>query len=462
MTNMAAANIVDSPFDAVSQFKTLEFDGTDDYVDIAGNPASLQITDKLSVFIWVRAGEQGQNDYPMTKSDGAGGDRGWIMGSAFSNSQRFRVYVSDNGAYDASHTIHYESVDLLLTTGWHLCGFTFDSGTLKLYVDGVRITNLTVVYNAGITSINNTSANVAIGREGYWPGQLFNACIFDTGVLSDADVTALFNGGIGMDPSDLSPTGSAVLVSSWIRNTSHTYPTIDDNTGSNDGTMTNMAAGDIVDSDFYDVSGSTLKAVFGDGVNDKIVIANDASLQITTNFSVSFWMNWDGLTCNEERIIGKNGAVPQRSWVITHAGAIGTNGRIAVYISSNGTNYQRSWITTNDVLTQGMNHIVFTFVANTPKLYVNGTLDATFTGGGIIATLYANTASLETGSNRRGVNSQLSIWDTAVLDQTDVTALYNSGVAIDPKTYTPNAGANLVSSWLRNTSLTYPTIPDNV
>ena len=68
--------------------------------------------------------------------------------------------------------------------------------------------------------------------------------LFDTALASE-DVTAIYNGGT---PTDLS--GESDLTGYWRNgdpNGTASYPTItDDSTNSNNGTMTNMASGDIV------------------------------------------------------------------------------------------------------------------------------------------------------------------------------------------------------------------------
>ena len=69
--------------------------------------------------------------------------------------------------------------------------------------------------------------------------------IWNTALDADA-VEAIYNNG---EPVDLSDSGnydnSGDLVHWWRMGDGDTYPTIEDNAGSNNMTMTNMASGDI-------------------------------------------------------------------------------------------------------------------------------------------------------------------------------------------------------------------------
>ena len=84
----------------------------------------------------------------------------------------------------------------------------------------------------------------------YVDGEICGVSMWKTNVLSAADFASLWGSGTPIDPTTFTPASGAVLNSPWLWNDLLTYPTIPDNTGSNDGTMTNMDSGDIVDSSF--------------------------------------------------------------------------------------------------------------------------------------------------------------------------------------------------------------------
>ena len=142
-----------------------------------------------------------------------------------------------------------------LTDGnWHHIAGTFNladaSTSMKLYVDGNQFVDGTgadyVSSGTWSASINTTAPALmsdATGMSGYL-GHMDEVSLFDD-VLSAAQVTAIYNTGT---PTDLS--GEDYLLGYWRNgDTAGTsvYPTIEDySSNSNDGTMTNMASGDIV------------------------------------------------------------------------------------------------------------------------------------------------------------------------------------------------------------------------
>jgi len=108
--------------------------------------------------------------------------------------------------------------------------------------------------------------------------------MWSTAVLSDADVLALYNGGVAKNPQGLALTGTLSLSS--LYETSLTYPDAPDMVGTNDGTMSaGLEQGDIVDSSFYT---TPIKAIEFDGTDETLVIADDASLRFTTECLMRF------------------------------------------------------------------------------------------------------------------------------------------------------------------------------
>lgn len=233
-------------------YQALDFDGADDYVD-CGNPAALQITDDISVVAWIECGNHGAGlvqDNFMGRADGAN-QHSWAMMSNDTNIQDVKVWVCDDGTYGGGGTTTYQTTDHPLTNGWHMVGFTFSSGVLKIYVDGVEDTNINKVLDDA-SSIFNGTAHTCVGgftlSGNVWQGLLCCASIWKTGVLTGADFLALYNAGTPVDPRSITPSGAAVLAGAWIWNETLTFPDIPDNAGSSDGDMQNMTAGDIVDS----------------------------------------------------------------------------------------------------------------------------------------------------------------------------------------------------------------------
>ena len=78
------------------------------------------------------------------------------------------------------------------------------------------------------------------GSSNFSIGGIDEAAIFNS-ELSQSDITAIYGSGT---PIDLSSYSS--LVSWWRMGDGDTFPTLTDNKGTNNGTMTNMTSGNIV------------------------------------------------------------------------------------------------------------------------------------------------------------------------------------------------------------------------
>jgi len=123
----------------------------------------------------------------------------------------------------------------------HIMGVFVPSTSVSVYVDGALSSQNTTSIPA---TMNNTDANVILGRftesfhaPYYFNGNMDEVAIWDSNQTSN--LSTIYNGGVPADLSSLSPTA-------WYRmGEGDTYPTLTDNAGSNDGTMTNMTADDI-------------------------------------------------------------------------------------------------------------------------------------------------------------------------------------------------------------------------
>ena len=236
-------------------YKALELDGVNENVD-CGNALALQITNNLSVVVWIYCGGQGTSDYIAMKY--WTNQMSWAMRTGSADSTKLYVQVSTDGTTGPTKSKAYESPTATLSPGWHQVGFSFGSSTLKSYVDGVDITSTCTKHqDPAMSTLHNSTQNVELfGFTGYsnsnWTGKACNVFMCDSGVMTAADFLAQYNSGDNMDPEDLAFTGSAARVSGWLRNT--TLPLvpgagdIPDNIGSSTGTSQNMEVGDVVDS----------------------------------------------------------------------------------------------------------------------------------------------------------------------------------------------------------------------
>lgn len=218
------------------------FDGVDEYCNVSDD-ASLDITDNFSVTAWIYTGSN--NEAFASKWFTTGNQRSWFFGT--DTSGKLRGIVCSNG----SSTIRdYRSTTSVNDSAWHFVCMTFASGTYKLYVDGSEET-VTKSSDGAVNSIFSGSANLHIGNienAGFfeWTGYIDEVAIWDTTVLSGADISTLYNSGV---PTDLSEyAGSANLVSWWRMGEGATWGganwTIPDEVGSNTATSANMEEAD--------------------------------------------------------------------------------------------------------------------------------------------------------------------------------------------------------------------------
>jgi hypothetical protein len=202
---------------------SVDFDGTNDYVDISGASSSLNGLSAFSVSLW----------YNTSVSNGgliAGGtttnNAFWI--SRF-NSNLLYFNVRNGGAtFIQANISNADNV-------WHHALGVVDGANSKLYING------SVAGSGTLPSLSSTGANnLAIGyipplSGNYCSGLIDEVATFNS-ALSASDVTAIYNSGTPDDISSFSPVN-------WWRmgdNDSGSGTTItDQGSGGNDGTLTN-------------------------------------------------------------------------------------------------------------------------------------------------------------------------------------------------------------------------------
>jgi len=137
------------------------FNGTTDVIRIP-DTISLSPTSKISVFAWIN-GSTVLNIAILSHYDIFGAQRSFLVRSSTINPyDKLRVVISDNGDL-IGHAKIYDSSVTAFDNTWHLIGFIFDAGTLKLYIDGVEDTSTTKIQDDIITTIHDSTADVMIG-----------------------------------------------------------------------------------------------------------------------------------------------------------------------------------------------------------------------------------------------------------------------------------------------------------
>jgi hypothetical protein len=240
--------------------RSVDFDGVDDYVDLGTN-VLFDSTSALSVSGWVKLTSYSPS-YPVMiilKTDQA---TGFQIG--FSDSAGYQgVWIGSSSNFVRLSTLDATLAATLIDGNWHHIVLTYDgvsrttASSYTLYVDGSPDSLGAASAYAGVPNesrIGKGSTSTTVVN-----GNIDEVAIFDS-ELTSGNVTTIYNGGVPADLSSLSPT------SWWKMGDGDTYPTLTDSgSGSNDGTMTNMASDDITGAQ---TTGIMTNMVSGDIVAD--------------------------------------------------------------------------------------------------------------------------------------------------------------------------------------------------
>jgi hypothetical protein len=247
----------------------LEFDGSDDYVDL---PDNLGYSNQVSAFAWFKHKAPPPGDYHII-----------MGGSQLEISIHSNGYLRTGVYTDSRHVSNHGSG---LNDGqWHYVGFTFDGNTKKSYIDGNFAGELSEI--TGI--LTSSFSNRRIGRYGssgtyYLNGIVDDIRIYDR-ALSESKIQDLYNDTkrtvINASQNDRVTDG---LVGMWSFNgpdLSGTTAT-DVSGNGNDGTLTNGPQPTI---------GKVGQALEFDGVDDYVGVSDDDSLNIIEDITISAWVN---------------------------------------------------------------------------------------------------------------------------------------------------------------------------
>ena len=319
-----------------------------------------------------------------------------------------------------------------------------DTYSVSKVAYGTAYTNLNTYLNTTITVFADMTATTDITRatwDGYWEAY-YDAKVEILQAIADATaLLAAWDGVTGTgkpeDNADVSPNfpSDENLVGYWSLDEGSGSKAYDGSGNSNDGTLVNMEEADWVDG----VVGKCLEL---DGVDDKITISNDSSLEVE-QFTISAWIkpssDYDFTTyATTWRGIFTNGALNARefglNWQSNKTNPPATVINIDIMFTGAGR------VTTNGTLTlDTWNHIVATWKSGEKvKLYKNGIL-VTESGSAYTDTIIYGTDDCIIGHNGSdryfpGKIDEVRIYKTA-LTAKEVSALYkypagNKGVVI--------------------------------
>lgn len=194
--------------------RAFALDGDNDYVNVADNP-SFNITDNLSVFVWMKEDILERSTFLVDKY--ATDKREWALrkGEGAGNEDEIEITFGDASG-DFLGGWQTTTSTIAATGTWYHVGFTFSSGTVIIYINGVARTS--EVSRGSVPAVlYNGDAPVRIGQGGTGQDNPFDGTIDEVGiwnrVLDTDEITALYNGGSGLAyPFEVPPLSLSGLI----------------------------------------------------------------------------------------------------------------------------------------------------------------------------------------------------------------------------------------------------------
>jgi hypothetical protein len=194
--------------------RALDFDGVNDFVTTSsGTVAEGRTT--FSAMAWVKSSSTAGLKQIFARYQTTTNNRAWSMltaNTAFSGSptgKELGVVITRDGDFSGPYKAYWTPGVFISDGDWHLAGFTWDEGVLRLYVDGVersttktRDDSFTTVKDASGVPISLGAINPSTGGLEFFPGRLDDCRLFNV-ALSAADVDYLWGGGTGRGVIDV-------------------------------------------------------------------------------------------------------------------------------------------------------------------------------------------------------------------------------------------------------------------
>ena len=216
--------------------QSLNFDGSDDYVDM-GSASSVSINGNITISAWVLFSDFNNHTATVVSKVSDGLNNGFaIEGSGIGNADKLSFWVGDDSDF-----IEVRTNSLSINNWYHVVG-TNDGSTSKIYVNGVLANstsqgnpagptgNLKIGRHSTITETDNTTRRFS--------GNIDEVAIWSS-VLTADEVAALADSGAQIVASSNSGdyVSSDNLVGYWRFNEGSGTTTSDATSNGNDGTI---------------------------------------------------------------------------------------------------------------------------------------------------------------------------------------------------------------------------------
>lgn len=363
--------------------KAINFDGVDDYVNIA-DASSIKPTGNFSMTMWFNSTVTGKGFFQSwSQNTNLAGIRLWINAGNF----RFDIGKNTGGSMDTDWKMLEYSATSYLDGNWHSIGAIYDGVKMYIYLDGILKTSVDWTGNPGYAANNYprigmlNNAGVELTALAF-SGKLDEVKLYNYALTAD-EIKLDMNQGkslqlssVGTDasgnPSNSSDraycppgdtTASCGPIAEWKLDEG-TSTTANDTSGNgNVGTLTNGPTW---------VPGKYGNAARFDGNNDSF----SATQNISSSYTVSMWINSEG---NSATHIweGQDLSAPSLE---------GSDSGYTFYMNNANS------ISTGAITPNQWYHVLASYdgPSQTQKLYVNGMLKGTNTSvaSDNITTLY--------------------------------------------------------------------------
>lgn len=221
------------------------FDGDDEFVNASSAISSISSDSQGTISLWAKADVLAGACFSVT--DISSQKKFINMGFA---SGKFFCWLRDDGALSSGWWLETDNV--LLANTWYHLAVVQNGVSPVLYVNGVAVAQTFVEATQDqrwISGLGFASAdNINIGRlktalyDTNYFGGLVDEVSYFSSALSSSDILSIYNSGVPTDLSQFSTTP----IFYYRMGDGSTYPTINDEIGSNDGTMNNMSSANFV------------------------------------------------------------------------------------------------------------------------------------------------------------------------------------------------------------------------
>jgi hypothetical protein len=406
--------------------QAIEFDGADDFVDIVDS-ATLRIagtSDSFTVSAWVYRDVSSTIDHIVgTENDVNTSSQGWVLQRESSNN-RYRFRTSDGTTNTQSST----PIDSGAFQKWQNVVGVVDrtSNKQSIYMDGVLYSSDDITGDGSFEKNFGVEIGMVEGNTTRaWPGNIDDVRIYNRALTAD-EITRLYKLGATTKIATTLKTQPDLergLVGHWTFDGKDIGPNILDRSGS--GNAGNLDFGSSGNTATTTAPGRIGQAMEFDGTDDKIGIADNATLDFGTgSFTVVAWVKAEG---GDGRIVYKYDNVSTtRGFMLLVNASIQADFKLFDTGGSSQANVGGGPLT--DV-SDGWHHVVGVRDGTATRIYIDGIEKDNNTGA---TADVSGTTEMRIGADIfndkwfDGILDDVRIYDRALSDD-EITRLYLLG-----------------------------------